>query len=451
MTTFSKDNLIHYTLAVGSAAFSRIAILLIMIMNGKVMSQQEFGLFSILFLVAYVFSGAVSGGGDLWLNPYTDMTDAALKAPPKQAFAYLKISLTLTTVSIFVIALWPSSWLDGHFPLQAVKWSLYYGAIVGWNEALFAVLRATNRVKIFFALRDILCPLFLISIALATHHLTAIQFFQYATAIYGILCLFVMGYMKKNHRIYFAETSSFSGLKRHTFFMIANTLMTRLITNIDVITLSFFMPLSFLGYYRIGAQIASGFTIVQHFTFLTLPWQLNAKNHEGSAGQNLNFIRQRQMVLLSSSTLACALIMGCAKPIVGFIYNETMMQHTLTTAFQVIVLLRYAEIVWGPSYALMISNNLTLRDNAIIMSGAFLWLCVFFASLSMMPSATVAAVFNAISLASLYMCWARYRVLQQQKLAHMTQMGLAIPASIHIIACIISYFWSHLETAFPLR
>lgn len=451
MKTLSKDNLLDYSLAVGSAAFSRLAVLVIMILNGKVMQQDEFGLFSILFLAAYVVSGIVSGGGDLWLNPYTDHKDADDRKPPQQSYAYLTISLGITLASLVVIGLLPFVSWSQQTILATTQWALVYGVLTGWNEALFAVLRATNRVRAFFALRDIACPIILLVIALKATQLTALQFFQWAAVIYGLLSLLVMMYIYTTYGKTLRSRQQFQGLKRHTAVMIMNTVITRLISNIDVIALSFFVPMAFLGYYRIFAQMGAGFLIVQHFTFLTLPWQLSARNQHSSSGSNLAFIRQRQQILLASSTIACVGILATSPWLVSLIYDGAQMHASLLLAFQIIVLIRYAEIVWGPMYTLMISNNLTKLDNAIVLQTAALWLVVFFLlnNLSVaMADATLRAVLVALSTASLFMSWQRYRALAHHKLVHMTQMGLAIPASIHIIASIVGYVWIHLETSF---
>lgn len=438
MRTLSLENIISYLFAVISAAFSRLSLLLIMIINGKVMPKDEFGLFSILLLASYFISGIVSGGGELWLNAFTKHEDIIHHRFPAVSRQYIRISVGLAFFIFFITLAAPFVLTIQKVNIKAIQFAMIYGVIAGMNESIFAVLRSSNKVKSFFAIRDFLCPILLVIVSLSISEFTAFKFFMIATLVFGGLCATACYFLYAQRHKLPQTKAPFQELIPYTLNLILNTLIFRIFTNIDIIVLAFFLPLSFVGYYRICAQIGVGFQIVQHFTFLTLPWQLSAHNSKASEGKNLRMIRQRQRLLLLSA--ACALIVGLifSKQILILIAEKSV-ATSLIIPFQIVLITRFAEIAWGPLYAVLVSNKKSLHDMLLNSLSLVLWGLVFISATQshwdVLPASLLAMI---ISLSFLNI--GRYGVLKASHLEKLAYMGLKIPLLIMMITGILGYY-----------
>ncbi len=406
----------QHFLAVAGAGVSRLSTLILLLLGSQVMLPDEFGIFALLFMISGMISAIVSGGGDMWLNQFTRYHSASEGKSPFVSKYYLIISgnLGLFFVVSSVLAIILSIPLLGT-TTQVIGFALLYGTICGINEAFLAILRTTNRVSHFFIIRDLFLPLLLTSLVILLKISNVRDFFAISSGIFGAFSLCMLAffikheevYIPKNKRLKFKMTSFFS----YTFALIANNLSSRLAAGLDSIVLTFFIPLSILGHYRLCTQLANGFIVVQHFVFLALPWHFHSSSDRLTRGAGIKEIHYRHKLLMLSAFPILIFLILFSKEFLSFLGPEAV---SLQTAFITILFVRFCDILWGPLHERLVSNGKIIEDIKANILAILIWLFVF--SLYLQNSSPVTAACIGVACSSFSAQFLRYNILKKYKL-----------------------------------
>jgi len=149
--------------------------------------------------------------------------------------------------------------------------------------------------------------------------------------------------------------------------------------------LSRIVPIAEVGVYRTAAQVSLGFVVVQHFMFLSLPWQLRASGRDG-----LRDVLDRQRLLLALSTLAFAALFLLA-PEVMRLFGERFVPAVWL--FRALLAVRFAGLFWGPQHELLVSNGRIVADAFANIAILAVWPTVFlplWLVLDPLPAAVIA-------------------------------------------------------------
>ena len=380
MIHFIKIPFKHF-FAVATAGFSRVSALLMLILGSRVMESAEFGLFTILFIIAGMVSSVVSGGGDMWLNKFTHYHAAIEKKGSIINLYYLRTSLLLglffvPIAAIFIIQ--NASFLG--FSAKALGYAITYGIILGLNEAIFAIIRSTNRVTIFFIIRDFVCPLSLIGILLFSKLHTSESFFLFASMILMAISILGISFLLWKQKYYLPKSSkklSSLSVYMYTVSLIANNLSSRFLLGLDSLILTSLMPVSLIGYYRLCSQFAGGFNVVQHFSYLSLPWHFHKNSAHQSGTKAISEIKLQYKVLITSAFGALMALIAFSDILLEFFGAG---QANLKIPFILFLIIRFGELLWGPMHEKLISTGKITEDMLANIWGIFAWLFVFLIS-----------------------------------------------------------------------
>lgn len=355
---------------IASAVLSRLALLAILLLCARNLPADEFGIFGLSTTVMAVFSGFVSGG-DMVLNRFTR---AHFSASTSTALwlAYLGAVLltslaALLPASIFAYAIG----LGGDHTITLLL-TLAGGIVFGWGECIFAIIRAQGRVRVFFLLRDILpsvASLIVFGLLRPDTANAALAWFLLfpAAALLGAGLILQpwSWWTLRGRAMHIARL-----IGRHHFSLALGNLSIRLYVYIDVLILAAFAPLAMVGQYRLAAQLAVGFWIVQHFAFLGLPWQMRQR---GNPAADLA-VAQRQRLLVALTFLAIA----ASWPVLGFLLPFIGPDYSGAAAlFFILLAIRATDLLWGPQHELMVSNRMTREDLLSSTAAILTWVAVF--------------------------------------------------------------------------
>ena len=192
---------------------------------------------------------------------------------------------------------------------------------------------------------------------------------------------------------------------------------------LDILVLTWIIALGTVGEYRIAAQFAIGFAVVQHFAFLGLPWQMRQAAGQ-AAPEGYAEVKRRQHLLLALSAVALAFGWLLAEPFLALIEPRFADSAWL---FRLLMLIRFAELFWGPQHEILVSNGFARRDAMANVAAIAAW-SISFAALTTI-TATLAAAVGATAVASATGQWARYRSIRRGHLLPVTGMasGLFLP------------------------
>ena len=407
----SMQKLFKSLFSVAMAGFSRLSTLLMLILGSKVMTPKEFGIFTILFIIAGMISAVVSGGGDMWLNKFTRYDRAIRKRGSIINRYYLRTSLWigLFFIPIAGIFIFTEASFFG-FSGKILGLAIIYGIIAGLNETLFAIIRSTNRVTIFFLIRDFVCPVFLIGILFFNRIGSAGYFFMVSSFFLGILSMGMLGFLLLKPKYYLPKSSkklnNFS-IYIYTFSLIANNLSSRLLLGLDSLVLTSFMPIALIGYYRLCSQFAGGFNVVQHFSYLALPWHFHRISDGQSGKKGSMEIKLQYKVLVGCSLAALILLAGGSGLILDFFLAQA---SELQIPFILFLIIRFSEVLWGPMHEKLISNGKITDEMLANVGGIFSWLFVFFISINFLTP--IYAAVWAVAASSLAGQCVRYVILK---------------------------------------
>lgn len=376
------------------ALFSRITAYVILIVAARILAPEDFGAFTVLTVIGGIVNAVVSGGGDMWLNRFATRPLVGKGRPPRIWAFYLAISGTVALVcvavagaSIILVAPLAS------FAPAILAAVLAFG-VAGLTEALLAMMRASGRTASFFTLRDIIAPGTLLVLMLVIRPATVdILFVIYLfvwLAIFTGLVMFISLFARWPLRQVRLRAFVVVPAMKHTGFLMLANLGSRLANYIDVLGLLFVIGLSELGEYRVAAQFAIGFLVVQHFVFLNLPYQLRDVGEFRIRRENRQRLRDHQRLLVVLSALALAAFLVGAEWLLSLFGQRFVAAADI---FRILLVIRFAEIMWGPQHEVLVSNGLVRFDASANLAGIGVWLVTFSIAsghMSAVPSAIVA-------------------------------------------------------------
>jgi hypothetical protein len=298
----------------------------------------------------------------MWLNRFTRAELMLHRTLPIWR-AYMGAALRTALIAGLVVIGFGLLFFDpGPEHRMMVFYSALGGVLAGLAECLFGMVRASGRVNAFFALRDLIMPLGILAlIALVRPHVS-----DHAMLIHiGVWAvgLATAAWLLQRGTGLFTTRAQGNGLLRrriagHHLALALSNLSSRLAAYCDILALAWYAPIVFVGEYRVAAQFAIGFWIVQHFMFLGLPWQVRRLTRDdGKAGSAVVLGRQRLLLVLALGGLVALGLL--AAPILS-LFGERFVDSM--HLFQLLLLLRFTDLLWGPQHELMVSNRLARED-----------------------------------------------------------------------------------------
>ncbi|MGE4219983.1 MAG: glycosyltransferase [Alphaproteobacteria bacterium] len=426
-------------LAVASAIVSRLSVFAVLILAARLLDAREFGAFAVTGVVMALVMALVSGGGDMWLNPFTQRGAGDRPRAPRIWGAYLAICATIAALvgGGMAVAVYLFGRSDSGIGLGALEGyhaaavlGVLGGVFAGLTETLLAIMRASGRVAAFFVVRDLTLPLATLGLFVWVQPPSAFDAVLVQTVAAFGACLFV-GLRVLGDRPSLPLPGRLRGAARrrvigHTLGLIYGNLGSRLSIYVDVLVLTYLLSLDDLGHYRAATQFAIGFMVVQHFVFLTLPWQMRRAGPGAVAVEALRRVQTRQRLLLALSALAAAILMLAADPIM-----RLLGPHFVDAApiFQLYVLLRAVGLMWGPNHELLVSNGRAGWDAHANLVGVAAWLLAF-AAAYLAGANPVAAAIAASATGAIAAQGMRYRLVGRAGLIPVTghPFGWTLPA-----------------------
>lgn len=400
----APSDLLAAALPMSSAVVSRLSVYLVLIIAARLLPAEQFGLFATLMVMSGIISALVSGGGDMWLNRFTWRTTTMRLRAPYLWRPYLTICIAVAVIiaAVGLVAVLAAP-LSGQ--VRVVAMVMLFGAVaVGLAEAGFAVLRASGLVTAFFAARDLALPLIYLVIMVSLRPDSAAGVLTIHAGLWATALVLVGAVVwhrtPTHHRTARLGRRGRQHLLHHTIGLQAGNLSNRLAAQIDVLALTWIVTLGAVGEYRVAAQFAIGFAVVQHFVFLGLPWQMRQIGRTDTSATTAQSghgdVIRRQRILLVSSVVALVTVWLLAEPFLGFIAPRFADSAWL---LRLLLLVRFTELLWGPQHEVLISNGLPQRDAAANLTAIAAWIIVFFALQSIAnPIAAAGAATAAASL-----------------------------------------------------
>ncbi|MGB0551703.1 MAG: glycosyltransferase [Alphaproteobacteria bacterium] len=446
-------------LAVSSAVVSRLATFAALIAAARfIQDPSEYGVFAVLTALVGVVNAVVSGGGDMWLNSFTGSLSRTTGQAPRISQAYLIICGSLAFLMaagiglIFLISANPvvSTSLGELAPGLAVSLSKFplatMLAVVGASfaglfEALLAILRAGNRVTAFFTFRDLTTPVIVLALIVLLKPVSAIEMMAVYcgvwVAVFAIAFFYVRGVLSVLPKLVSISARRWLSLLRHTAGLIYGNFGSRLSIHIDVLILANLVSIAFVGEYRAAAQFAIGFMVVQHFVFLSLPWQMRRTSQSGERGPGYTWVILQQRTLLFVASAAFVLLWIFAEELLGLLGERFV---AVADIFRIFLMIRFIDLLWGPNHEMLVSNGYTVRDAHANIIALLVWGGMFSLCRVGEIDAVVAAV-NATALAAFAGQGTRYRMLLIAGLVPVMghRMGPALPIALTGGVLILSY------------
>lgn len=413
-------------LAILSAIASRSTVLVVLFVAARRLPPQEFSALALTLSIAGLVVAVVSGGGDLWLNRFARVLRRSPVRAAELRGAYIRLSLALAAGAALLIAAVTASGAMPGYLAAALAIGLFGAVLAGLCETLLAVLRAEGRLVPFYLVRDVATSVAFLALALALGFETATRFLWLYFAIWAVALTGVWAIIQRSRITRFSSASLFrwpyAKLGRHTAVLLYGNLSSRVAMTADVILLSLLLDFARVGDYRLAAQIAVGFMVIQHFAFLSLPWQLRLAARHATDPDVGHMVRNVNMRLIGASAVALALLLYAAPDLLA-LFNPRFVQ--MVPAFSVLLCLRFTNLLWGPQHETMVSRGLATEDGHgnVINLVAYL---VTFAVLLTAHSVLFAAVAAHIA-ADLVGNYYRHRVLARAGSAPVTDARL-VPA-----------------------
>jgi len=398
-----------------SAIVSRISSYVVLLIAARLLVPDEFGMFAVLITVGAIVNALVSGGGDMWLNRFVRKIAAHRGRAPVIWPVYLTICVCLAILTAVVTGLIATT-IDAFEPYAAVMLTAMLAfSIAGLAEASLAVVRATGRVTLFFVLRDYFAPLGFLGLAAVIRPDRALDLFAIYGAVWFAALISVITLMIVRRKVLLprAKVKSWQWRVaiRHSIGLMLSNLSSRLSVYTDVLVLTFLISLGQLGEYRVGAQFAVGFMVVQHFFFLGLPWQLRQTGTEEQRSSAYAWVRARQRLLIVLSFFALLLLVPGAELLLS-IFGERFVDADLI--LQLLLLARFIELLWGPQHEILISNGRIRADAEANIASIAAWFPAFGIAHQFLPPELAAVA--AVAVGSFVGQGYRYRCLRREGL-----------------------------------
>jgi len=423
-----------------------------------IQDPNEYGVFAVLTALVGVVNAVVSGGGDMWLNSFTGSLSRTTGRPPRISQAYLIICGSLAFLMaagiglIFLISANPlvSSWLGelapdlavslNKFPL-ATMLAVVGASFAGLFEALLAILRAGNRVTAFFTFRDLTTPVIVLALIVLLKPASAIEMMAVYcgvwAAVFAIAFFYIKGALSLLPKLVSISARRWLSLLRHTAGLIYGNFGSRLSIHIDVLVLANLVSIAFVGEYRAAAQFAIGFMVVQHFVFLSLPWQMRRTSQSGEKGPGYAWVILQQRTLLLVASAAFVLLWIFAEELLGLLGERFV---AVADIFRIFLMIRFIDLLWGPNHEMLVSNGYTVRDAHANIAALLVWGAVFGLCRAGGIDVVVAAV-NGTALAAFAGQATRYRMLMKVGLVPVMghRMGPVLPITLTVGVIALSY------------
>jgi O-antigen/teichoic acid export membrane protein len=416
-------------LALTSAVVSRLSTFAALIAAARFLDPVDFGAFAVLTAIVGVINAFVSGGGDMWLNSFTASTSGKTQQAPRVSHYYLGICAAIASLTFLLLggAIFANRLgLFGLGPLggyqAAIIVAVAGASAAGLFEAQLAILRAGGRVATFFWLRDLITPVVILGLILLLRPSSTLGMMVVYTFVWIAVFLGVLGYVAGSRTIMPKMTlrghlypSRWLRLVRHTVGLVYGNLGSRLSIYIDVLVLTYVVNLAQVGEYRAAAQFAVGFMVVQHFVFLGLPWQMRRATQAGRPGPGYAWVLYQQRLLLLLSAVAVVALWLLAEPILALLGPRFI---SIAPLFQLFVLIRFVDLLWGPNHELLVSNGWTINDAHANVLALAAW-ALTFASIHTVGVPPLTAAVVATAVASLAAQTGRYLMLRRADLIPM--------------------------------
>lgn len=383
-------------LSVSSALISRSSLYVVLILLARLLTPVDFGAFALLTVLIGVIVAIASGGGDMWLNRFTWHRASKARRAPRVWRVYLLACLS-AAAAVLVVSLAGAAWYGQEYALAAAL-AFFAATVLGLAEALLAILRASNMLTSFFLLRDIVGPLGFVGLIalLRPSTLEAAFAIQLAVNAFLLLCAGMVMLLNAGTLLPVVppRRCALRWVARHTAGLMVGNLSSRMAAYADILVMGFFVSLTDVGEYRVAAQVAIGFTIVQHFFFLGLPWQIRHVGQEHAKGLGFAGVLERQRLLLVLSLLGLVALCLAADPILSVLGERF---RNVGMIFRLLLMLRFVELLWGPQHEILISNGRLANDvlsNVVSLAG---WSAIFLVSQRYLPQLHAAVLANVLS------------------------------------------------------
>ncbi|MEQ8389074.1 MAG: hypothetical protein RIE22_10220 [Alphaproteobacteria bacterium] len=360
-----------------SAIISRSSILLILLVAAKLLTPGEFDVYALIATVAAIVNALVSGGGDMWLNRFTPQSYAKVRPPPHIWFVYLSLSLIMAAATFAlgagaVLLFDPLPGYAGPFIL-----ALAGACLAGMTETMLAVIRSAGNLFVFFSVRDVATPVAYLAAILIIGPATANGVIEIYTLVW-LAAFLVTLFLLAQEIALSASTinlrwSAWKPVGRHTASLVYGNFTARFASYFDILVLSA-VALGIVGEYRVAAQLAIGFIVIQHFIFLGLPWELRAIGQHGEKGAGFAQVMTRQRALIPLAAFGLVLGLLLAKPLLGWLGDGFV---EVVPVLHLLLLVRFADLLWGPQHEVLVSNGRAIEDAHANMLSVPVWAGAF--------------------------------------------------------------------------
>lgn len=360
------------------ALFSRFAGYLTLIVAARIMIPEEFGAFTVLAVLGGVVNALVSGGGDMWLNRFITREKVTRNRPPRVWPLYLMISLIVSILTLLLAGGATHTIPSLHAQSDTIIMTVVAFGLAGLSESFLAMMRAAGRTVLFFGIRDIFVPLFVLLLLALLRPEEATGFFMIVAAVWLAVLISLATYVLLVARwtidIAWLRGSLVIPVVKHTGLLMLTNLGSRAASYIDVLVLLFFVGLADLGEYRIAAQFAIGFIVVQHFVFLSLPYQLRDVGTPSERSTSRRRLRDSQTMLIAISAAAFIFVLIAAEWLLALLGTRFVDSAFIVKAM---FMIRFLELLWGPQHEVLVSNGLVRFEVAASATGIAVWLLTF--------------------------------------------------------------------------
>jgi O-antigen/teichoic acid export membrane protein len=424
------------------ALVSRLSIYVTLIVAAHLLDGEQFGVYAVCLVIVGILSALVTGGGDMWLNRFTGQVAVTTGQAPRLWPAYFLVVLAISgflTLGVLIAEL--TGLLPDSFAGLGLVTAMA-AILVGLTEALLAVMRAGGAIRLFFIGRDILAPLVYLGLLVWFRPRTTVDALELYVGLWGTI------FLAASLRILWLAPLMLPAIRpprmawapvaRHTLGLIYGNLTSRLAIYIDVLVLTGIVSMTALGEYRVAAQFAIGFMVVQHFVFLGLPWQMRSSGARAEPSQGLTVVAARQKVLIVVAALGGLAMWILARPLLGLLGDRFT---DMAPVFRVLLLTRFVSLLWGPQHEILVSNSLAVEDAHanIVLLGT--WIVVF--SVALISSSVLVAAVAATVLAALAQHLYRVWLLRRYQLPEVYGHGLgpACPIILSLLTLLLA-MWS---------
>jgi O-antigen/teichoic acid export membrane protein len=398
-----------------SAIISRLSIYATLIIAARTLDSEQFGVYAVCMVIIGLLAALVTGGGDMWLNRFTGQIGVMTGQAPRLWPVYFLVVLTISVGLLAVVVLVEVTELvpDKH---KGIPLATAVAAVLsGVSEALLAIMRAGGSLRLFFLVRDIGSPLVylgLLAFADVNTALDAMMLYVYLWgSIFFSLALRLLWRAPQMLPAIRPPLIALFPVTQHTVGLIYGNLTSRLATHADVLVLTSFVSIVALGEYRVAAQFAIGFMVIQHFVFLGLPWEMRYSRSRPSYFLGLSMVANRQRLLITLGALGGGLLWLGAMPLLALLGERFV---DVASIFRLLLITRFASLLWGPQHELLISNGLPTQDANANLASLGVWTVSFFSLQQAFGALDAAVAANVLSVAAAHIY--RLRILRKHRL-----------------------------------